>query len=307
LFALPLAAAAQNSTLTPKARVDRALKGEDTDRVPFTCWYHFGLEKEPPEKFAAATLDFHRRLRTDLVKVMSDFPYPADSSKVHENPFPAQIRALEMIRDGLRGQAHFIETIFNPWNVAEKLTSKEQVQRMKSDEPRKLLDLLERLGRSEASHARRAVATGASGVFLAIANAEPAVLSREDYERFSEPFDLMVLEAAASAPLNVLHLHGDKVYLDHFTRPKWKGAAINYSQHGTGVRMAGVRARFGGVLLGGVDETAFRKLSTEDLRRQAKEAREGAGKRLILTPGCSVPNETTDAEILRLTQAVESA
>ena len=42
-------------------------------------------------------------------------------------------------------------------------------------------------------------------------------MTREDYRKFCEPFDRMVLKAAASAPLNVLHLHGDKVYLDLFT------------------------------------------------------------------------------------------
>jgi hypothetical protein len=30
------------------------------------------------------------------------------------SPFPEQLRALELIRDGLRGQAYFVETIFNP-------------------------------------------------------------------------------------------------------------------------------------------------------------------------------------------------
>ena len=298
------AAATAQSKLTPRERVDRALRGEDADRVPFTYWYHFGLEKEPPEKFAEATLAFHRRLETDLVKVMSDFPYPNESSRVHDNPFPGQIRALEIIRDGLKGRAHFVETIFNPWNVAEKLTSKEEVQRLRREEPQKLLDMLERIGRSEANHARRAVTTGASGIFLAIANAQHGVLTQEDYRKFSEPFDRMVFDAVASAPLNILHLHGDKVYLNAFTAGHWPRAAINYSVHGTGVPMADLRTRFNGVLMGGIDEVNFRKLTRGDLMKQTKIAREAAGKRFILSPGCSVPNETTDQELLRLNRAL---
>ncbi|HET8550763.1 MAG TPA: uroporphyrinogen decarboxylase family protein [Bryobacteraceae bacterium] len=304
LFTTAATAARGDMKLTARERVDRALQGQDVDRVPFTYWYHFGLEKEPPARFAQATLDFHKRLRTDLVKVMSDFPYPSDASVVHENPFPAQIRALAMIREGLGGEAHFVETIFNPWNVAEKLTSKDEVQRLRRDEPQKLTGMLERIGRSEANHARRAVRTGASGVFLAIANAQHGILTPEEYRKFSEPFDRMVLDAVSSAPLNILHLHGDKVYLHAFTSRHWPVAAINYSIHGTGVSIADFRTRFDRVIMAGLDEVNFRKLTRGDLLKQTKAAREAAGKRFILAPGCSVPNDTTDEELLRLNRAL---
>src|SRR4029077_14326906 len=120
--ALPAFASKSGATLSHKERVDRALKGATVDRPPSTHWHHFGLEKERPEKLAAATLDYHRRFRTDLVKLMSDFPYPkADggwySLKVNDNPFAPQIRALELIREGLAGDAYFLETIFNPYKV----------------------------------------------------------------------------------------------------------------------------------------------------------------------------------------------
>jgi uroporphyrinogen decarboxylase len=305
LFHAAAVSALAQSKLTPRERVDRALRGEDVDRSPFSYWYHFGLEKEPPDKFAQKTLSFHQRFRTDLVKVMSDFPYPQDSSRVHENPFPVQIRALEIIRDGIGGKAHFVETIFNPWTVAEKLTSKDDVQRMRRDRPQELHDLLERIAKSEANHARRAIAAGASGVFLAIANAQNGILTREEYRNFSEPYDRMIIDAVPNAPLNVLHLHGDKVYLNHFTAGRWP-AAINYSLHGTGVPIADVRANFGGVLLGGLDEVNYRKLTMGDLLRQARAARSAAGNRFILTPGCSVPNDTTDEEMLRLPKALKA-
>ena len=80
-------------------RVDRALAGKDLDRPPFTFWHHFGLPT--PEEHAARTLAFHRAYRTDIVKVMSDFAYPKPAGKwfelkVEANPFPQQIRALEL-------------------------------------------------------------------------------------------------------------------------------------------------------------------------------------------------------------------
>src|SRR4051794_38059737 len=105
------------TSITSRQRVDRAIKGLDVDRTPFTFWYHFVDETKPPEAHAQSTLGFHKKFQTDLVKVMSDYPYPKSKSEWFElredkNPFPKQVRALELIRDGLGGDAHFLETLF---------------------------------------------------------------------------------------------------------------------------------------------------------------------------------------------------
>ncbi len=296
------------SKMTSKERVDRALAGRETDRLPISLWHHFGLESQGPEKHAEATLEFHRRYKTDLVKVMSDFPYPKPAGAWYElkeepNPFAPQVRALEMIRSGLGGSAHFVETLFNPWNVAEKLSSKEAVIGLKQENPQKLLDALEVIAKSEANHARRALKAGASGIFLAIANAQDGILSKADYAKFSEPFDRMVLKAASGTSLNTLHLHGDKVYVDHFLKG-WPAAAINYGSQETGVSLSSVRKRFGGVILGGIDERDYRTAAVARLKDDAAVAAREAGRKLILTPGCSVPNESTPDELRKLSEAV---
>ncbi|HYL78447.1 MAG TPA: uroporphyrinogen decarboxylase family protein [Bryobacteraceae bacterium] len=287
--------------MNSKERVDRALQGQDVDRSPFSFWYHFLDAAKPGEEHARSTLAFHDKFHTDLVKVMSDYPYPKPKAEWYvlreeKNPFPQQIVALQKIRDGLGGKAHFVETMFNPYKVAENLSSPDEVRRLQKEKPQALLDALEAIAKSEANHARRAVAAGAAGVFLAIANAQDGYMTQPDYAKFSEPFDKMVLDAVRSAPLNVLHLHGDKVYLDRFYKG-FAASAINYSAHGTGVGIAQVRAKYSGVILGGLDEVNYRKLSRQDLKRQWIEAKNGAGAKFILTPGCSVPNETTDEEL----------
>jgi uroporphyrinogen decarboxylase len=295
--------------MTSKERIDRALKGEDVDRPPFTLWHHFHLEKLPAERHAQATLDFHRKFRTDLIKVMSDYPYPKPPNgdvralKATDNPFPEQIRALEIIRDSAGGGAYFVETIFNPYNRAQKVFSKPEVQRLRKEQPQVLLDAIEAIAKSEAAHARRSIAAGAAGIFLAIDNAQDGVLTREEYAKFSEPFDRMVLDAASGAPLNALHLHGDKVYLDHFFKG-WPAPVINYSVHGTRVGVAEARRQYAGVLMCGIDEVNFRKLPEEQLRQQWHAAAGEAGKKFILAPGCSVPDDSTDEELGRLPAVV---
>ncbi|HLJ49996.1 MAG TPA: uroporphyrinogen decarboxylase family protein [Bryobacteraceae bacterium] len=309
LAATASAAVLRGAVLTPKIRIDRALNGKDVDRPPFSYWHHFLDEDKPPESHAQSTLAFHTKFRTDLVKVMSDYPYPKPQSgewydlKIEENPFPQQIRALELIEEGLNGKVYFIETIFNPWNVAEKLSSPEKVRALKEEKPQKLLAALEIIAESEAHHARRAQEAGADGIFLAIANAQPGVMSEEDYAKFSEPFDKLVLQAASSAPLNVLHLHcdarfSDKLYIDRFYQG-WPAAAINYTLY-SGIALAEARRKYNGVIMSGLDERKYRSLTDGDLKDQKTSAQAAAGAKLILAPGCSVPNDATDDELLKL-------
>jgi uroporphyrinogen decarboxylase len=300
-----MAAAAYAGTgLGSRKRIERVLDGKDVDRPPFSAWHHFHVESQPPEVFAKATIEFHQQTGADLVKVMSDFPYPAGNGnlgrlQVESNPFPAQLRALALIRDGIGSDNYFVETIFNPWSVAEKLSSREEVQGLKANDPQKLIDVLEIITRSEINHARSVINAGARGIFLAIQNANPEILSEDDYAKFSEPFDKLILSAVSTAPFNVLHLHGNHVYWQRFTHG-WAAAGINYSSAGTGVPISEVRAEYPGVILGGIDEGNFPKLSGNDLRQQAKTAWQQAGKQFLLTPGCSVPDDTSAASVRRL-------
>jgi uroporphyrinogen decarboxylase len=298
------------TAMPSKERVDRAMRGDPVDRPPFTFWYHFRLHNFPGERHAAATLDFHRRFRTDLVKVMCDYKYPRPTGPwyelpIEENPYPEQVRALEMIRDGLAGKAYVIETRFNPWNLAEKLCSPADVQQLKAEKPQALLDALEAIARSQINHARKAVQIGASGVFLAIGNAQNGVLTPSEYARFSEPFDRMILDAVKDSPMNVLHLHGDNLYFEPFYAG-WPAAVINYSIHGTGIPLADVRRTYSGVLMGGLDEVNFRTSTENELREQWKAAEAAAGARFILSPGCSVPDNTADVEMLHLVDVLSA-
>ncbi|MEJ5366932.1 MAG: uroporphyrinogen decarboxylase family protein [Bryobacteraceae bacterium] len=311
LFGMAAFAAPARKGLTPKERVNRVLEGRTPDRPPFSFWHHFQDEDQPGRKHAAATLDFARRYRLDIVKVMSDYPYPKPAGpswhelKPLDNPFPEQVKALELIRDGLAGQKHFVETVFNPWNQAAKISSKEAVLELMRSRPQALLDALEAIARSEANHVRRALEAGASGIFLAVDNAQEGVLTLEEYRRFSEPFDRMVLEAAKDAPLNILHLHGAKVYLDHF----WKGwpvQVIHYSAHETGVPLASARKKTAAVLMGGLDHRSVVGASEAQVRAMLREAAAAAPK-WICAPGCSVPDDSPRARLLTLSRILQSA
>ena len=300
--------------LSSKERVDRALSGRDVDRSPFSVWQSLQDEGKSGTHHADLTLAFWQRVRPDLLKVMNEYAYPRPSSgllsvREEQNPFPEQVHALELIRDGLQGRAYFVETLPNPWHVAEGVSSRPDVLRLKDEQPQQLLDALEVIARSQANHARRAVAAGASGIFLGVSNAQDGVLSPAEHAHFSEPFDRMVLDAVSSAPLNTLHLHtdaalGDRLHLELLAR-SWPANVLNYSLHATGIPTAMMRRRFSGVLMAGLDERRFRRLSADDLRAQWKVAREGAGMHFMLTPGCTLPVDTSADELRMLTHLMQ--
>jgi uroporphyrinogen decarboxylase len=296
--------------MTSKDRVNLVLAGKKPDRAPFTFWRHFGDGKLPALKHAASTLEFQRKYHLDLVKVMSDYPYPKGPGahwyelKELPSPFPEQLLALELIRDGLNGQKHFLETVFNPWKVAENLSSRDAVLQLMRDKPQSLLDALEAIARSEANHARAALERGASGVFLAIANAQLGHLTRDEYRKFSEPFDRIILAAANDAPMNTLHLHGDKVYLDHFWKG-WSPQIIHYDAAGAKVSLAAARKQFTGVLMGGLDHSSVASSSPADIAA-AKRAASVVSPKWICAPGCSVPDDSSHSDLLKLSKALQS-
>jgi hypothetical protein len=86
----------------------------------------------------------------------------------------------------------------------------------------------------------------------------------------------------------------------------WPATIIQYSIHGTGVPFGQVRQSYDGVLMGGIDERSFRELSQDEMRSQWRSAEEAAGTQLILAPGCSLPNDTTDEELMRFVALLQA-
>ena len=310
--------ASGKSQMSKVERVKAAVRGERVDRAPFTCWHHFGLEKQPGEKHAEATIEFYRRVDVDLLKVMSDFPYPTpeglekisqpeDWQRVEplKNPFPEQIKALRLIHKELRGQALFVETIFQSWNVAEKLSSKKDLTQLKENDPKLFKKVLRAISESQANHARLAMDAGAAGIFLAVSAADQFVTDSLDYMRMGRESDLIILDAVKDkGVLNILHVHGKKPHWD--TLVAYPVQVINYSAHGTAVGLTEARRKFTGTLMGGLNEEKIAHQTAEELASDLEAATVSMQKRrFILSPGCSVPNDIAPEALLRLKELAQ--
>ena len=79
---------------------------------------------------------------------------------------------------------------------------------------------------------------------------------------------------------------------------------VNYSVKTSGIPIADVRKSYSQAIAGGVDEVDFDQLTTEEIRKQWTQARDQAGSKYIITPGCSVPDKSTAVELARMPVAV---
>jgi uroporphyrinogen decarboxylase len=316
---------AGSSALSHKERVDRALRGQDLDRPPFTFYHHY---KRPTAQLEAQDhLEFHRTYNTDIVKVMNDFDYPQSTTgkwyelKPFDSPFPDQLATLKLVRDGLNGDAYFIDTIYGPYMTAmilfqsqpqfAKLGKSEEVQdeqikslhEFQQENPDAWHGALEAITQSTINHIRHAREIGASGTLVSIFNAESKFGSVADYERYTRPYDKRVFDELADTKLTVLHLHYlERPFLDQFK--DFNAPVIQYSVKSSGIPISEVRRHFSQPIAGGIDEFDFEKLTVAEMRMQWTEAREQAGVKYIAAPGCSVPNGSTPDELARFPRSL---
>jgi uroporphyrinogen decarboxylase len=313
------------STLSHKERVDRALRGQDLDRPPFTFYHH---HKRPTAQLEARDhLEFHRNYNTDIVKVMNEFDYPQSKTgkwyelKPLDSSFPDQLATLQLVRDGLNGDAYFIDTIYGPYMTAmilfqsqpqfatlgksEEVESEQikSIHEFQQQNPDAWHSALEAITQSTINHIRQTKDIGASGALVSIFNAERKFGSVEDYERYTRPYDKRVFDALADTKLTILHLHYlERPYLDQFK--DFNAPVIQYSVKTSGIPISEVRKLYPQTIAGGVDEIDYEKLSVAQMREQWTEARSQAGARYIAAPGCSVPNGSTPEELARFPRAL---
>ena len=312
-------------SLTHKERVDRALRGQDVDRPPYTFYHHY--KRPTPQLEAQDHLDFHRTYHTDIVKVMNDFDYPKSNTgnwwelKPLDIPFPRQLTTLKLVRDGLNGDAYFIDTIYGPYMTAMILFQSQPqfagqsgsdevrseviqgIREFQTAHPDEWHTALEAITQSTLNHIRHTREIGASGALVSIFNAEIRFGPVNEYQKYSRRYDKQVLDALADTKLTVLHLHYlDRAYLPEFR--DFRAAVIQYSVKTSGIPISEFRKYYAEPFAGGVDEIDFDKLTAADIRRQWSEAQEQAGSKYIAAPGCSVPNHSTPAELARFPQSL---
>jgi len=120
------------------------------------------------------------------------------------------------------------------------------------------------------------------------------------FERFARPYDLRVLNAAAGAPLNLLHICGPRARVLDLAVAYPGVAAVSWDPHldgnpSLGAFRAAVPER---AAVGGISNRALLASDPSDARADAASGLAATGgRRWIVAGGCTIPPESRPANI----------
>ena len=322
------------STLTKRERLEAAIHGEATDRVPVALWRHFPGDDYRPKDLAASTVGFQRRYDFDFVKVTPASSFSVadwgvrdewrgneEGTRVYthyavQSPddwkrlpdldprdgfLGAQLKCLDLIHRDLGDDAPFIQTIFTPLGQAKHLAGDRAFVHMR-EQPAAFKVGLENITQATIRFIEEVKKTGIAGLFYAVQHASYAVTSPAEYAEFGKAYDLCVLEAAKGLWLNVLHLHGNDVMFDLVA--DYPVQVWNWHDRDTPPALRDALPKVKGAVCGGLarDDTMLRG-TPDDVRREIADAvAQTGGRRLIIGTGC-VTLVTTPESNLRAARA----
>jgi uroporphyrinogen decarboxylase len=320
-----------------RERLQAALRGEPVDRPPVALWRHFPVADQEPQAFADAVVEFQQRFDFDFVKITPASSYcvrdwgtedvwegdtegtrrytwhpvqnPGDWMRLpvldpERGTLGEHLEAVARIRQALP-EIPLVVTVFSPMAQAKKLAGSQQLLVHLRQAPEALARGLETIAESTRRFVRAALARGVDGIFYAVQHASYLLLSPEEYQRFGRPYDQAILEEAAGAWLNILHLHGEAVMFDLFV--DYPVAVWNWHDRETPPALAEAQRKVPGAVLGGLSrENVLVRGTPEQVMREAQEAfAQTGGRRFILGTGCVVPIHAPEINLRAARRAVE--
>jgi uroporphyrinogen decarboxylase len=323
-------------------RVRAAIRGEEVDRVPFSLWKHYHLQDRAPGLLADVLLAFHQQFDTDFIKLMPSGLYPIQDwgatirFGTDDNALPLAVqpvvasaddwerlpkldvnkgalrRELEMIHRvarGLDGTAPCLMTIFNPLTIAYKLcgdrVSGDRVMEYLRQSPRKLHAGLATIRDVMLEYVDACVEAGASGIFFASKMTTYDTLTREEYEEFSAPYDLAILESLKRrSQITMMHLCQTNVMFD--LTADYPVDLVNWDDRNGSPSLAEARRMTSIALAGGLSREVLLDGTEDEVMDEARDAIAHAGRTgFILAPACVVKGPSPDANLLAVRRAVE--
>jgi len=327
--------------MTHRERIEAAIGGEKPDRMPIALWRHFPVKDQTAEGLAQPTIEFQKQFDFDLVKVTPASGYPAEAWGARLKPannaegtreyvsrpiqthkdwhhlqtldvtqgvFGRELRALELIRQGVGDDIHVLQTIFSPLTIAQQFSG-DLVFKHLRNHPSDLKVGLRTITETTARFALECLHRGADGIFFATQLASHDLVSDEEYREFGVEYDLPILEFVRSqARLLLLHLHGlnpmfglVSLYPVHI---------VNWHDRETRPSLAeGQRLFPKGAVLGGLHRLKTLATGTSaEVEAQVWDAlQQTGGLRAIIGAGCVTLTTTPDSNLQAARKAVEGS
>ncbi len=292
-------------TLSKKDRVEYSLQGKEVDRPPVSFWYHFGTQHMGGEVIADLSIKFVKYYDLDFLKLMNDYYYPMpdgmlelksrdDLRKVKhfdimKTPWAEQLKAIDILSKEYRGDLHFVDTVFDPWQILLRNLVGEHLRELVEKAPDAVLEALDVVTDNVLAYCKEALKRGASGIFLSTFGAGKQ-LPRDLYMKFAYPFvERIFRETRDLAIMNTAHIHDYGIYVEESV--KLPAHVISYEDTDpSNPSMPELRKTWDGSIMAGLDKNRITRVTPADAVRNAEQGIANGGKtKFFLAPGCSFP------------------
>lgn len=308
--------------MTKKERIRAAIKGTETDRVPFSVYQHSTVHERRVDRFVDYTMNFYHKYDPDYIKVMFDENYDTpvnwqylQSTDVwneltefdpHIGAFGRQLEALKRIKDIAGSDVPVIQTVFSPFHFAHRLTNRRMMEDWKQS-PEIVRKGLRVIAANINNFADCCIdEAGIDGFFFGAFGCEAGWMNEEQYSEIVTPSDLEVLDRLRRAEMLFLHIHGEKQSFFNLLKD-YPCDAISWEDKLSGPSLQDARKLTDKCLIGGIDHFRAVECTSEEIIREARDSIDAVdGRGFILAPGCTFPGKTPEANMFALREAVRN-
>lgn len=327
--------------MNARERVRAAIAGEAVDRPPVSVWRHFPEQDQTAEELAEQTVAWQERWGWDFVKYMPPGDYATidwgarsaftgwsgGNREMTKAPIeriddwkalkPLDVRqgfngmvleALRMSRERIDADVPFLQTIFSPLTIAQKMTNGQIVGQLR-EHPEVVHAALELITRVTCDMVQASYEAGADGIFFASQLTTRDVTTEDEYRAFGVPYDLRVIGASRAARQDGIvffHTHGDEPMLS--LAAEYPVDILNWHDRLTGPSLKEGYGIVGKAVAGGINEQTIMAASPQEVAEEAREAVASMGGRhLLVTPGCVIRYATPEDRIQAVAEAVRGS
>jgi uroporphyrinogen decarboxylase len=328
--------------MNKRERVMAALAGREVDRVPLAFWMHNFATENSASGLTAETLRLARTFDWDYLKPQSRAqcfaemwgltyrpsteratPYtvtrhparsPADLARLRPADARAgalgeQLEALRAIRAAVGPDTPIVWTVFSPMMVVPFLLEggRDTALELARSEPKAVEAALEAITETLTAYVKACVGAGADGIFYATNLATRELLRPEECRRFQRAYDRRVLDAAGSAPFNIMHVCGAGAHFAEFA--DYPVAAFSWALAPGNPSLAEGHRRTGRAVMGGIPaKPEIGSMTPVEIGGRVSAAIMDTGARwLLLAPDCSITPDTADVLLRAARQARDAS
>lgn len=328
--------------MTKKQRIDMTLAGQPVDRVPASFWRHYYENEDTSRGLADAMLLHQQNYDWDFMKVNPrasyhfedwgasfkffkdgktkperlDYPVKKISQLDRIKPLDPMnsrvlrehIDALHYIKKGIPDDLYFLLTVFTPLSIVGDMAQSRDVFRdYILEDPALVKQAVEAVTQTFEKFVEEALNVGISGLFFATTYwGTYDRITDAQFDEFSRPYDMRILEKVRDCPFNLLHVCKSNNMLKKLA--DYPVHAFNWdAADTTNAKLWEGREITGKTVIGGMsDQKTMMEGSADDCIKEAEEIHNKMGSTgWMLGAGCTYSPEVPSANLKAIREWVE--